>query len=73
METLVAARDHAVQMIDTSIVRAHQHTACIARNKKQSMGRSRGGPTCKISCGGRYQRIAESKRRLGVAILRQQA
>jgi hypothetical protein len=25
------------------------------------------------SCGGRYQRIAESKRRLGVAILRQQA
>jgi transposase len=35
-------------MIDTSIVRVHQHGACIARNKKQSMGRSRGGLTTKI-------------------------
>jgi transposase len=35
-------------MIDTSIVRVHQHAASIARNKKQSMGRSRGGLTCKI-------------------------
>jgi transposase len=34
METLVAAHDEAVQMIDTSIVRVHQHAACIARNKK---------------------------------------
>jgi transposase len=42
METLVAAHDKAVQMIDTSIVRVHQHAACIAGNKKQSMGRSRG-------------------------------
>ncbi len=48
METLVAAHDKAVQMIDTSIVRVHQHAACIARNKKQSMGRSRGGLTSKI-------------------------
>jgi transposase len=48
METLVAAHDEAVQMIDTSIVRVHQHAACIARNKKQSMGRSRGGLTSKI-------------------------
>jgi hypothetical protein len=31
-----------VQMIDTSIVRVHQHGACITRNRKQSMGRSRG-------------------------------
>src|SRR5262245_2274362 len=30
-------------MIDTSIVRVHQHAACIARNRSQSMGRSRGG------------------------------
>jgi transposase len=30
METLVAAHDKAVQMIDTSIVRVHQHAACIA-------------------------------------------
>jgi hypothetical protein len=38
----------AVQMIDTLIVRVHQHVASIARNKKQSMGRSRGGLTSKI-------------------------
>jgi transposase len=48
IETLVAAHDEAVQMIDTSIVRVHQHAACIARNKKQSMGRPRGGLTSKI-------------------------
>ncbi len=48
METLVAAHDKAVQMIDTSIVRVHQHAACIARNNQQSMGRSRGGLTSKI-------------------------
>src|SRR3954471_5665798 len=35
-------------MIDTSIVRVHQHAACIIRNKRQSMGRSRGGLTSKI-------------------------
>src|SRR6267154_5004527 len=40
--------DAAVQMIDTSIVRVHQHAACIARNGTQSMGRSRGGLTSKI-------------------------
>src|SRR6476659_9294722 len=38
----------AVQMIDTSIVRVHQHAACISRNRSQSMGRSRGGLTSKI-------------------------
>jgi transposase len=43
-----AAHDAAVQMIDTSIVRVHQHAACIARNRRQSMGRSRGGLTSKI-------------------------
>ena len=48
MEALAGAHDAAVQMIDTSIVRVHQHAACIARNKKQSMGRSRGGLTTKI-------------------------
>ena len=25
-------------MIDTTIVRVHQHAACVARNKAQSMG-----------------------------------
>jgi len=43
MTALAGAYDEAVQMIDTSIVRVHQHGACIARNKGQSMGRSRGG------------------------------
>jgi transposase len=37
-----------VQMIDTSIVRVHQHGASIHRNRRQSMGRSRGGLTGKI-------------------------
>jgi Transposase DDE domain len=35
-------------MIDTSIVRVHQHGACVSRNKRQSTGRSRGGLTSKI-------------------------
>jgi transposase len=48
MNALAGAHDSAVQMIDTSIVRVHQHGACIARNRRQSMGRSRGGLTSKI-------------------------
>ena len=48
MDSLAAAHDAAVQMIDTSIVRVHQHAACIPRNRSQSMGRSRGGLTSKI-------------------------
>jgi len=48
MDTLAAAHDAAVQMIDTSIVRVHQHGSCIVRNKEQHMGRSRGGLTSKI-------------------------
>ena len=35
-------------MIDTSVVRVHQHAACIADNREQHMGRSRGGLTSKI-------------------------
>jgi transposase len=48
MDALAVAHDAAVQMIDTSIVRVHRHAACIARNRGQSMGRSRGGLTSKI-------------------------
>jgi len=48
MTALATAHDAAVQMIDTSIVRVHQHGACITRNRRQSMGRSRGGLTSKI-------------------------
>ena len=47
-DSLATAHDAAVQMIDTSIVRVHQHAACIARSRSQSMGRSRGGLTSKI-------------------------
>ena len=35
-------------MIDTSIVRVHQHGACVKRNRRESIGRSRGGLTSKI-------------------------
>jgi transposase len=48
VNALAGAHDAAVQMIDTSIVRVHQHGACITRNRRQSMGRSRGGLTSKI-------------------------
>jgi hypothetical protein len=48
MDSLAAGHDAAVQMIDTSIVRVHQHGACIADNNHQDMGRSRGGLTSKI-------------------------
>jgi transposase len=48
IEALASAHDAAIQMIDTSIVRVHQHGACITRNHRQSMGRSRGGLTSKF-------------------------
>jgi len=49
MNALAITHDTAVQMIDTSIVRVHQHGACITRNNRgQSMGRSGGGLTSKI-------------------------
>jgi transposase len=48
MDVLAGAHDGAVQMIDTSIVRVHQHAACIARNRRQSIGQLRGGLTGKI-------------------------
>jgi transposase len=48
MNALTAGHDAAVQMIDTSVVRVHQHGACIAGNSEQLMGRWRGGLTTKI-------------------------
>ena len=48
MEALAAAHDGAVQMIDTSVVRVHQHGACVAGIREQHMGRSRGGLMSKI-------------------------
>ena len=55
IDALATAHDAAVQMIDTSIVRVHQHGACITGNPRQSMGRSRGGLTSKNSCRRRWQ------------------
>jgi transposase len=48
MDALAAAHDAAVQMIDTSIIRVHQHDACIANRSGQHIGRSRGELTSKI-------------------------
>jgi transposase len=48
MGALAAVHDAGVQMIDTSIVRVHQHGACVAGNREQQVGRSRGGLTSKI-------------------------
>jgi transposase len=48
IHALAGAHDAGIQMIDTSIVRVHQHGACIKRNQCQSMGRSRGGLSSKI-------------------------
>jgi len=48
IDALAAAHDATVQMIDTSIVRVHQHAACITKNQRQSIGRSRGGLASKI-------------------------
>ena len=42
------AHDAALQIIDTSIVCVFQHGACINRNRRQSMRRSRGGLISKI-------------------------
>jgi hypothetical protein len=48
MDALAAGHDAAVQMIDTSVVRVHQHGASVADNNHQDMGCSRGGLTSKI-------------------------
>jgi transposase len=48
MVALTAAPNAAVQMIETSMVRVHQHAACIADSGNQAVGRSRGGLTSKL-------------------------
>lgn len=48
MEAVTAAHDAMVQMIDTSIIRVHQHGACTSDNGDQDIGRSRGGLTSQI-------------------------
>ena len=48
MNALATGHDAAVQMIDTSMVRVHQHAACIADSANEAVGRSRGGLTTKV-------------------------
>jgi transposase len=48
VKALAARHDAPVQMIDTSMVRVHQHGACIADGARQALGRSRGGLTTKL-------------------------
>src|SRR5258708_37007243 len=51
MEALAASHDAAVQMIDTSVVRVHQHGACIAHHNHQDKGSFRESYSCKIPTG----------------------
>jgi len=47
--TAISHRDDAeVQMVDSTIVRAHQHATCIKHGADEGLGRSRGGLTTKI-------------------------
>jgi transposase len=46
--SLAKAHDGSVQMIDTSIVRVHQHGGCAGGGETRLMGRSQGGLTTKI-------------------------
>ncbi len=62
MAALSAAHDAATQMIDTSVVRVHQHGACIAGNRAQQMGRSRGGLSTKIHAVVDGKRLARAAR-----------
>ena len=48
MDALTTTHNAAVHIIDTSIVRVHQQGACVADNRGQHMGRSRGELTSKI-------------------------
>src|SRR3712207_5861206 len=48
LDAISDAGKSAVQMLDTTIVRVHQHAACTKREQRDCTGRSRGGLTTKI-------------------------
>ncbi len=48
MDAISNVKSADVQMIDSSIVRVHQHGSCIKRDEAYCTGRSRGGLTTKI-------------------------
>ena len=55
MNALAGAHDAAVQMIDTSIVRVHQHGACITRKQNTIDGPVKRRVDQQDSCGRRYK------------------
>lgn len=48
LDAVADRAEASVQMIDSSIVRVHQHGSCIGRDARHCTGRSRGGLTTKI-------------------------
>ncbi len=48
LAAMTDSRDADVQMLDTSIVRVHQHASCTRKCESNCTGRSRGGLTTKI-------------------------
>jgi transposase len=48
LNAVANARNAEVQMLDTTIVRGHQHGACAKQTVATNVGRSRGGLTTKI-------------------------
>jgi hypothetical protein len=67
MDTLAASHDAAVRMIYTSVVRVHQHGACIADNKEQHMGRPRRTYEQDSCCCGHRQSTRAPRRTAGEA------
>ena len=57
MKALAIVHDARVEMIDTSMVRVHQHAASISDSASQSVGRSRGEE--QTACGRRCKRMAD--------------
>ena len=57
MQTLTVAHDAAVQMIDTSMVRVHQHAACIADSGNQAVGQLTGRTDEQTACGRRRKGV----------------
>jgi transposase len=57
LNAVANASEAGVQMLDTTIVRVHQHGACAKRTIASNVGRSRGGLTTKIDA------LVDGKRR----------
>ncbi len=69
MDALAAGHDAAVQMIDTSVVRVHQHGACIADNNFRCSTKSQSRPVVPACRPGLRRRVAALKRCISSSIL----